>query len=89
MTRGTTDIHRTAVRQLVVERIPLERFFAMSVDDLRLIRDELPTGRDRGKSPLDEDAIESLIRVMDRSGYGMVSALGPGAARAWAARVGV
>ena len=74
---------------LALEQITLQRFLAMSADDLRAILNELPAGRDRRKSALNDVAIESLIRVMDRAGYTRVSDLGPGAARAWAPRVGV
>jgi hypothetical protein len=77
------------VSPLVLEQIPLQRFLAMNVDDLRGILDELPSSRNRHQSPLDRVAIESLVRVIDRAGYKRVSALGPGAATAWATRVGV
>jgi len=80
---------RLKVRQLVLEPIPYQRFVAMGADDLGDILARLPNGRERRKSPLDEVAIGSLIRVMDRAGHTTVSDLGPGAARAWAARVGV
>ena len=80
---------RSEVRELVLELIPYQRFLAMGVDDLRQILAELPDGREKRKSPLDDVAIGSLIRVMDRAGHTTVSDLGPGAARAWAARVGV
>ena len=80
---------RSEVRELVLERIPYDRFLAMGVDDLSDILAELPSGREKRKSPLDDVAIASLIRVMDRSGYSRVSDLGPGATRAWAARVGI
>jgi hypothetical protein len=82
-------MHRPKVSQLVLERIPLQRFLAMSANDLRVLLDELPTSRERRKSPLNADAIHSLIRVMDRASHTSVSALGLGAAKAWAARVGV
>jgi hypothetical protein len=82
-------MHRPPVSKLVLEPIPLERFLAMGTDDLRGILAELATGRTRGKSPLNDGAIESLIRVMDRGGYQRVSALGPRAAEAWAARVAI
>jgi hypothetical protein len=74
---------------LALEQITLQRFLAMSADDLRCILDELTTTRGRRESDLDDVAIASLIRVMDRAGYTSVSDLGPGAAKAWAARVGV
>ena len=80
---------RSEVRELVLERIPYQRFFAMSADDLRDILAELPSGREKRKSPLDEVAIGSLIRVMDRGGHTTVADLGPRATRAWAARIGV
>ena len=64
-------------------------FLEMSADDLRCVRNELPVGRERQRSPLDGGAIDSLIRVMDRAGYTKVADLGLGAARAWAIRVGV
>ena len=73
-------MRRSSVSQLFLE---------LSADDLRVILGELPAGRDRRDSPLDGGAIDSLIRVMDRAGYTRVSDLGLGAARAWAARVGV
>lgn len=82
-------LQSSEARQFVREQIPLERFLAMSADDLRVILGELPNSRDKRKSPLDGDAIESLIRVMDRAGHKSISALGAGAARAWAARIGV
>jgi hypothetical protein len=85
----STDAHRSAVSQLALERISFRQFLAMSADDLRGSLNELPSGRARGKSPLDDDAIESLIRVMDRAGHPRVSALGVRAARAWAARIGI
>ncbi len=75
--------------QLILEQITLTRFLAMSPDDLRCTLDELASTRARRESDLDDVAIASLIRVMDRAGYTRVSDLGPGAARAWAARVGV
>ena len=75
--------------QLALEQITLQRFLAMSADDLRAILNELPAGRDRRKSALNDVAIESLIRVMDRTGHTTVSDLGAGAARAWAARIGL
>ena len=80
---------RPAVSQLVLEQIPLELFLAMSADDLRCILNKLATTRASRASHLNGLAIESLVRVMDRDGYGKVSALGPDAARLWAARVGV
>jgi hypothetical protein len=80
---------RSEVRELVLEPIPYQRFLAMSADDLRDILAELPSGREKRKSPLDEVAIGSLIRVMDRGGHSRVSDLGPSAARAWSARIGV
>ncbi len=80
---------RSEVRQLVLEKITFQRFLAMSPDDLRDILEELPGSHSRRKSPLDDVAIGSLIRVMDRAGYTGVAALGPGAARAWADRVGI
>lgn len=64
-------------------------FLEMSAEDLRGLLSQLPAGRDRRFSPLDSAALNSLIRVMDRAGYTRVSELGLGAARAWAARVGV
>jgi hypothetical protein len=75
----------------LLEQIPLERFLAMSTDDLRGILAELATttSRARRESPFDHVAIGSLIRVMDRNGYQRVSVLGPEAAKAWAARVGI
>ena len=82
-------MHTSTLSQTVPERISLLRFLRMSADDLRAIHNGLPSGRDRRKSPFDGDAIESLIRVMDRAGHPRVSALGPAAAKAWAARVGV
>ena len=54
-----------------------------------VIRNELPGGRDRRRSPLDAAALDSLIRVMDRAGSTRISDLGMAATRAWAARVGV
>ena len=75
--------------QLILQQITLARFLAMSADDLRCILDELTTTRARRDSGLDEAAIESLIRVMDRARYMWVLDLGLGAARAWAARVGI
>lgn len=75
--------------QLTRERVTFQRFLAMGADDLRCILEELATPRVRHESGLDEAAIESLIRVMDRAKYGWVLDLGLGAARAWAARVGV
>ena len=75
--------------QLIPAQITLRRFLAMSADDLRRILDELASTRARRESDLDDVAIASLIRVMDHSGYTRVSDLGPGAARAWAARAGV
>ena len=59
-------------------------FLEMSADDLRVVLNELPAGRDRRKAPLDGAAISSFIRVMDRAGYQRVSDLVQGAARAWA-----
>jgi hypothetical protein len=81
-----TDQRRANVS---LEPIPLERFLGMHTDDLRGILAELTSGRARSESSLDSDAIESLIRVMDRKGYATVSRLGPEAATAWASRVGV
>ena len=75
--------------QLILEPVTLQRFIAMGTNDLRCILEELETPRARRESGLDESAIESLIRVMDRAGYTWVLELGMGAARAWAARVGV
>jgi hypothetical protein len=62
------------VSQFAFERMSLMRFLRMNADDLRAILNELPSGRDRRRSPLDGDAIESLIRVMDRVGHPRVSA---------------
>ena len=73
---------------LILDAITLQQFLEMSADDLRGIRDEFPVGRDRRNPRLDDVAVNSLIRVMDRAGYTRVSELGLGAARAWAARVG-
>ena len=73
----------------VLEAIPFVRFLDLSTDELRRILAELGDPRSRRASPLDDDGIESLIRVMDRGGYRKVSALGPLAAKAWATRVGV
>ena len=81
--------HGPAVSQLILEQITLKRFLAMSADDLRCILNELTTTRARRESDLNDVAIASLIRVMDRAGYTSVSDLGLGAARAWAARVGI
>ena len=75
--------------QLLREPVTFQRFIAMGGDDLRSILDELETPGARRESSLDESAIESLIRVMNRAGYTWVLELGMGAARAWAARVGV
>ena len=55
--------------QLILEPVTFQRFIAMGADDLRCILDELETPRARRESGLDESAIESLIRVMDRAGY--------------------
>ncbi len=74
--------------QPILEQITFQRFLTMSADDLRDILDEFPSSHGRRKSLLDDVAIGSLIRVMDRAGYKSVAALGQGAARAWAARVG-
>ena len=74
--------------QPILEQITFQRFLTMSADDLRDILDEFPGSHSRRNSPFDDVAIGSLIRVMDRAGYRSVAALGPGAARAWAARVG-
>jgi len=82
-------MHTPALSKPFFERIPLERFLAMSTDDLRGVLYELKTSRARRESVLDDVAIESLIRVMDRGGHRSVSALGPEAAKAWAARAGV
>lgn len=75
--------------QLILDRVTFQRFIAMGADDLRCIRDELAIPRARRDTGLDEAAINSLIRVMDRAGYTWVLDLGMGAATAWAARVGV
>ena len=75
--------------QLTREQVTFQRFLAMGTDDLRCILEELATLPVRRDSGLDQAAIESLIRVMDRAGYAWVLDLGLGAARAWAARVGV
>jgi hypothetical protein len=81
---------RSEANRLVLDRVvPFQRFLAMSATDLRDILAELPSSRDRRKSPLDDVAIASLIRVMDRAGHTTVSDLGAGAARAWAARIGI
>jgi len=61
----------------------------MRRDDLRNILAELESSRAKRESPLNPDAIETPIRVMDKKGYETVSRLGPEAARAWALRVGV
>jgi hypothetical protein len=74
---------------VIVEQIPLQRFLEMSANDLRHILDDVATTHARRGSVLDDVAIESLIRVLDRPGFTRVSDLGLGAARAWAARVGV
>lgn len=74
---------------LIREPVTLQRFLAMGIDDLRCILDELEAPRARRQSDLDDSAIESLIRVMNRAGYTWVLELGTGAAGAWAARVGV
>jgi len=78
-----------ATSQLVLERIPLERFLGMRTDDLRNLLGELNTSRARSDSPLNPKMIEALIRVMDRKDYETVSRLGSAAARAWAHRVGI
>ncbi len=75
--------------RLTREPVTFQRFIAMGTNDLRCILDELETPRARRESGLDEAAIESLIRVMERAGYTWVMELELGAARAWAARVGV
>jgi hypothetical protein len=75
--------------QLLLKPITLQRFLVMSADDLRVILAEFPTRREKRKSPLDGDAIESLIRVMHRTEHTTVSDLGTDAARAWAARIGI
>ncbi len=75
--------------QLIREPVTFQRFLAMGTNDLRCILDELETPRARRESGLDETAINSLIRVMERAGYTWIMDLGIGAARAWAARVGV
>ena len=62
--RQNWDMLRSEVRQLVLEQITFERFLAMSADDLRDILDELPSSHSRRKSPLDDVAIGSLIRVL-------------------------
>jgi hypothetical protein len=82
-------MRRPPVSQFVLKQIPLERFLEMDTDELRVIRDELAGMRSRRGSPLDRDAIESLIRVMDRNSFETVSHLGRDAAKAWAGRVGV
>ena len=66
---------RSEVLELVLELIPYRRYLAMSADDLRDILAELPSGREKRKSPLDDVAIGSLIRVMDRAGHATVSDL--------------
>ena len=71
--------------QLILEQVTFQRFVAMGADDLRCILDELAAPRARRESGLDEAAVESLIRVMDRAGYTWVLELGIAAARAWAA----
>jgi hypothetical protein len=76
------------VSHLTREPVTFQRFIAMGTDDLRCILSELETPRARRESGLDEDAINTLIRVMDRAGYRWVMELDLGAARAWAARVG-
>jgi len=82
-------MHWPATNQPDREQIPLERFFELRIHDLRNILAELATGRARRESSLNPDAIEALIRVMDRDGYQTVSRLGPEAANAWARRAGV
>ena len=82
-------MHRPATSQPLLEQIPLKRFLEMRPDDLRQILAELASSRARRDSPLDPDAIESLIRVIERKGYATVSRLGPEAARLWASRVGL
>ncbi len=75
--------------QLTREPVTFQRFLAMGTNDLRCILDELETPRARRESGLDQAAIESLIRVIERAGYMWVMDLGIGAASAWATRVGV
>jgi len=82
-------MHRPAPSRLAPDPIPLERFLELQRDDLGNILAELESSRAKRESPLNPDAIEALIRVMDRHDYQTVSLLGPEAARAWARRVGI
>jgi len=88
---GTAAPHRREQppSQPILEKTTLKRFLSMNADELRSILDELTTIRNKRELGLDDVVLASLIRVMDRAGYQKVFALGPAAAKAWAARVGV
>jgi len=71
------------VSQLILDPVTFQRFIAMGADDLRCIRDELAIPRARRDSGLNEAAINSRIRVMDRP-----ILVGPGSRNGGRKRVG-
>ncbi len=75
--------------QISLERIPLGHFLQMGFEDLRDLSADFANSRIKRRSLLDEVALGSLIRVMDRHGYKTISQLGRDAATVWATHIGI
>jgi hypothetical protein len=75
---------------LIAERPPrLQAFLRFGPAELRELRASRPAGRNESGWTLDEVALESLIRVLERRALQSVAQLGADAAAAWATRVGI
>jgi hypothetical protein len=82
-------MERTAVNQISLERLPLGQFLQMGFEDLRDLSADFARIPTRQRSHLDEMALGSLVRVMERRGYKTISQLGRDAATVWATHIGI
>jgi hypothetical protein len=77
------------VNHISLERLPLGQFLQMGSGDLRGLSADFANIPFKQRALLNEVALASLIRVMDRQGYKTISQLGQDAARVWATHIGI